>query len=85
MANVKPNTDPQLTEEGQAKVDKILAAKLKRHEQIWLLHEMLLTNRQVAKLMGTNPGHVGNSIKDYVEHPEKIAKLTEKKDQIFNQ
>lgn len=83
MANVKANTSPELTPEGQEKVNKILATKLKRHEQIWLLHEMLLTNKQVAAIMSTNAGHVGNSIKDYNEHPEKIQKLAEKKEEIL--
>ena len=62
-----------LTPELEAKKKQILELTSHKHVKIWLLHEVcLLKNGEVAYLLNTNAGHCGNSIKDYLEHPEKI-------------
>lgn len=51
--------------------DQIIALDSKKHIKIWLLHKQGLTRRQIADLLGTNPGHVGNEIKAYAVNKEK--------------
>lgn len=68
------NQTPEVTPEGQKKVDSIVKSSLKVHEKIWLLHEMLLTNKQIMEIMAKNAGHVGNVLKDYSLQPDKIQK-----------
>lgn len=51
--------------------EQIIALDSKKHIKIWLLHKQGLTRRQIADLLGTNPGHVGNEIKAYTVNKEK--------------
>lgn len=58
----------------EAKKKLILELTSKKHVKIWLLHDIcLLKNKEIVDAMGTgNVGGVGNVLKDYNEHPEKI-------------
>ncbi len=72
-------TAPAPNEEMEAKKKQILQLTCKVHERTWLLHEIcLLTNQEIKTAMGrSNVGAIGNVIKDYNEHPEKITKAKE--------
>ena len=64
--------------------EQIIALDSKKHIKIWLLHKQGLSRRQIADLLGTNPGHVGNEIKAYAVNKEKreaAEALTNTKDE----
>lgn len=50
----------------------ILALDCKKHIKIYKLKQLGLTNRQVADMCETNPGHVRNVMIDYGNKPEKV-------------
>ncbi|KKS76785.1 MAG: hypothetical protein UV51_C0016G0005 [Candidatus Woesebacteria bacterium GW2011_GWC1_42_9] len=60
-------------ESHEDKIEKFLSFPEKKHVKLWLLHTLGLKDREVAALTGTNRGHVGNVVRDYKKHPEKIA------------
>lgn len=60
-----PKLTPQQT--------SVLRITSKRHVKVWLLHELLLSNKDIATAMGTNTGHVGNVLRDYRANPDKIT------------
>lgn len=51
--------------------EKILKLNSKKHVKIYKLHQLGLSRKQIADLLGTNSGHVGNVIKDYAKNPKK--------------
>ena len=60
------------TAEQKAQIEAIKQMTSKKHIKIWLLHAELLSNKEVAEILGTNSGHVGNAIRDYNAKPELI-------------
>ena len=72
-AEVETNTT-EVNAEMDAKKKQILQLTSKKHVKIWLLHEIcLLKNKEIVDAMGTgNVGGVGNVLKDYLEHEDKI-------------
>jgi transcriptional regulator len=52
--------------------EKILALAGKKHVKIYKLHELGLTNKEIAEAVGTNSGHVYNVLKDYKDKPSKV-------------
>jgi hypothetical protein len=57
--------------------EQIVRLTCKKHIKVFLLSGLGLKNKEVAKLVGTNSGHVYNVIKDYKNHPEKEAAVRE--------
>ena len=64
----------EVNAELESKKKQILELTSHKHVKIWLLHEIcLLKNKDIVAVMGSgNVGSVGNTIKDYNEHPAKI-------------
>jgi transcriptional regulator len=52
--------------------EKICQLTCKKHIKIFKLHQLGLTNKEVAAAVGTNSGHVYNVLKDYEKKPEKV-------------
>lgn len=52
--------------------DKILELTGKKHVKIYKLHELGLSRKEIADLLKTNTGHVGNVLKDYEKNPAKV-------------
>lgn len=79
MAEETSEVKSEITPDMEAKKQQILALDSKKHVKIWLLHEVcLLKNKEIVEAMGTgNVGGCGNTIKDYLEHPEKIKAANE--------
>lgn len=44
----------------------------KKHIKIYKLHQEGLSRKEIADLLKTNTGHVGNVIKDYEKNPKKV-------------
>lgn len=53
---------------------EILQLTCLKHIKIYGLHLNGLKNTEIAKLCGTNAGHVYNVLKSYKDNPEKIEK-----------
>lgn len=49
---------------------EILDLTCKKHIKIYKLSQLGLKNSEVAKLLGTNAGHVWNALKMYEKNPE---------------
>lgn len=57
---------------------QILGLTSHKHVKIWLLHDLcLLKNNEIAHLLSTNAGVVGNALKMYGLEPDKITKAKE--------
>jgi hypothetical protein len=54
--------------------EQILQLTSAKHIKIYKLSQLNLTRKEIATLLGTNSGHVGNVLKDYANKPEKAAK-----------
>lgn len=52
--------------------EEILKLTCHRHVKIFKLHQLGLTNKEIAEVMKTNAGHVYNAIKSYVGKPERV-------------
>lgn len=52
--------------------DKILGLPGKKHVKIYKLHKEGLSRKEIADLLKTNSGHVGNVLKDYEKNPAKV-------------
>lgn len=52
--------------------NNILTLDCKKHVKIYKLKQLGLSNKEVATLCGTNPGHVRNVLIDYTNKPEKV-------------
>lgn len=50
----------------------VLQLHCKKHVKIYKLKQLGLKNSEIAKLLGTNAGHVYNALKDYSGNEEKI-------------
>lgn len=50
----------------------ILQLHCKKHIKIYKLKQLGLKNGEIAKLLGTNPGHVYNALKAYNGNEERI-------------
>lgn len=51
--------------------ESILQLSGKKHIKIFKLHQQGLTKKEIAELLKTNTGHVGNVLKDYTANPKK--------------
>lgn len=60
-------------------IAKIKSLKCKKHIKIYRIHQLGLTNPEVAKALGTNAGHVHNALELYKKKPsfKKIAENIE--------
>lgn len=57
----------------EAKKKQILELTSTKHVKVWLLHETcLLKNKEIAEILDTNQGAVGNALKMYSLQPEKM-------------
>jgi predicted transcriptional regulator len=45
-----------------------------KHVKIYKLKQLGLKDKEIAYLLGTNPGHVYNALKAYKNNPEKVSK-----------
>lgn len=54
--------------------EQIIALNSTKHVKIYKLSQLGLKNAAIAALLGTNPGHVYNALKDYSKKPDKAAK-----------
>lgn len=52
--------------------ETILALSCKKHIKIYKLAQLGLKNGDIAKLVGTNPGHVYNALKSYDNNPQRV-------------
>lgn len=52
----------------------ILALDGKKHVKAYLLSQTGLKNGEIALLLDTNQGAIGNALKDYNTNPEKVEK-----------
>lgn len=52
--------------------ETILKLTCKKHIKIYKLAQLGLRNGEIAKLVGTNPGHVYNALKTYDNKPERV-------------
>ena len=50
----------------------IIQLHCKKHIKIYKLKQLGLKNGEIAKLLGTNPGHVYNALKTYSGNEERI-------------
>jgi len=62
---------------------EILALDSKKHVKMWLLHQRGLSRKQIAALLGTNAGHVGNEIKDYQKSKNKAYQFLNQRKILF--
>ena len=46
----------------------------KKHVKIYKLNQLGFKNSEIAKMLGTNPGHVYNALKSYINNPELADK-----------
>lgn len=53
--------------------EEILQLTCQKHIKIWKLKQLGLKNGDIAKLLGTNAGHVYNALKTYQNNPSKVA------------
>ena len=73
------------TSEDHPQKQVIVDMTAKRHQKIYLLKSVVgMKGSHIAKLLGTNPGHVGNVLKDYKDNPEKATKAGELLDATIN-
>lgn len=61
-----------MPKETQERVRAVLSTTCKKHEKIWGLHSLSVAKKDIATLLGTNQGHVGNAIREYLTKREKI-------------
>lgn len=54
------------------KNESIIQLVGKKHIKIFKLHQLGLPNKEIAELLQTNIGHVGNVLKDYKNNPDKV-------------
>lgn len=52
--------------------DQILELDCKKHIKIFKLHQLGLSNKEIAELIKTNQGHVWNVINSYKSNPDKV-------------
>lgn len=52
--------------------EQIINLACKKHVKIYKLKQLGLKNGDIAKLLGTNAGHVYNALKAYDQDPEKV-------------
>lgn len=52
--------------------EEILRLTCKKHIKIYKLKQLGLKNVEIAKLVGTNSGHVYNALKTYQNNPDRI-------------
>lgn len=52
--------------------EQILKLDVKKHVKIYKLHQLGLSRREIAELLNTNQGHVGNALRDYQNNPNKV-------------
>ena len=52
--------------------EEIVSLTTKKHIKIYKLAQLGLKNGEIAKLVGTNAGHVYNALKSYQNNPERI-------------
>lgn len=64
--------------------ETILALTCKKHIKIYKLAQLGLKNGDIAKLVGTNAGHVYNALKSYDNKPERVKIAEEVKAVIEN-
>jgi IS30 family transposase len=57
--------------------EQILKLTCKKHIKIYKLHQLGLSNREIAEAVGSNSGHVYNALKDYQTKPEKVKTADE--------
>lgn len=67
----KPKPAPVVINEAQKAA--ILSMTSRKHVKIWLLHSLGMNGKDIATATGTNAGHVGNVVRDYNDHPAKVA------------
>lgn len=53
--------------------ESILQLAGRKHVKIYKLHQQGLSKKEIAELLKTNTGHVGNVLKDYKDNPDKVA------------
>lgn len=49
--------------------ENIIALSCKKHIKIYKLKQLMLTNKEIADALSTNPGHVYNALKKYDLNP----------------
>lgn len=55
--------------------NKVLLSNAKKCDKIWILHHVCeLKNKEIAVLLNTNQGHIGNEIKRYSNSPNLSEK-----------
>lgn len=54
--------------------EQILQLSALKHIKIYLLSKAGVKNSAIAALLGTNPGHVYNVLKEYAGNPDKAAR-----------
>lgn len=54
--------------------NKILSLECKKHAKAYLLSQTGLKNGEIALLLFTNQGAIGNALKDYKTDPERVEK-----------
>ena len=52
--------------------EAILSLTCKKHIKIYKLSQLGLKNGDIARLVGTNAGHVYNTLKSYANKPERV-------------
>lgn len=52
--------------------EQILELQCKKHIQIYKLHQLGLSNKDIAESVKTNAGHVWNVLKSYQSDPKKV-------------
>lgn len=57
--------------------EQILSLDVKKHVKIYKLHELGLSNKEVAEAAETNVGHVYNVLKSYKDNPGKVEKANQ--------
>lgn len=57
--------------------EQVLRLHCKKHVKIYKLKQLGLKNTEIAKLLGTNPGHVYNALKAYAGNDDKIKAAEE--------
>lgn len=58
--------------------EEIRDLKTKKHYKYYLLSKRGWTNREIADLLGPNPGNVYNELKVYESNPERAKKMESK-------
>lgn len=54
-------------------IEQILQLTCHKHVKIYKLHQLGLSNKEIADRLKTNAGHVYNAIKSYTDKPERVA------------